>query len=185
MVRADTFTFQISVDDQAKLYINDALVVYALCCSSSTTTSSAVTLPAGYHKFVMTFIEFGGGAGLRLRMSNSSAPTTFGSLPWHRVTPMAPGAPLPVDLRVNGVPATPACAAATNDLKLAGQAAVDYEAASVSTSTGQCPYFYSVYRTPTLFSSTLGTATPSGIVPVDYTRVADRYTLTVSVCAAE
>jgi hypothetical protein len=118
-------------------------------------------------------------------MSNSSAPSTFLALPWHRATPMAPGTAVPVELMVNGIFATPQCAAATYVKRLPGQNVISYEPASDTTIDGQCHYYYSVYRTPTLFASTpgVGPSIPGGVVAVNYTRAADRYTLTVSGCS--
>ncbi|GAX81122.1 hypothetical protein CEUSTIGMA_g8556.t1 [Chlamydomonas eustigma] len=142
------YTFFISADDSASLYVNGLLVV-------GSQGSYTTTLPAGPSQFIIIYQQFGGWAQISFQWNAGVAGSQAQALPWGQVTPFLPGTPVPVTVTVNGVPSVPACATQLLDASTGGGLGLplNSEPASATLPNGYCGYLYSSYRTPTLSAS--------------------------------
>ncbi|KXZ43941.1 hypothetical protein GPECTOR_77g37 [Gonium pectorale] len=139
-------SFYMSCDDSARLYIDGELI-------GSSGWGLPTTLQPGVRKFVITFVEWTGTASIKLYVSyvgSNGYSTGWQQVEWSKVTPVAPGAPLPIGLTVNGVAADPACPPSTVQLQLPYRQPLSYEPSSVPLSNGTCAYVYTTHMTPTL-----------------------------------
>ncbi|EFJ47175.1 hypothetical protein VOLCADRAFT_92352 [Volvox carteri f. nagariensis] len=158
IAQTENVTFRLDSDDESRLYVDEQLI-------GSCWNNLNVSLAAGVHKIVTTFVEYSGWATVKLRVMLTRADGTMGPLStveWQKVTPVPPGEALPVELTVSGVSSDKWCPTSTKILQLPGQPALSWEPPQVTVPYGTCGYIYSTYRTPSL--SILSGITYSGIM---------------------
>lgn len=91
---AGVYTFQVRIDDGARLWIDGALIIDSWIDQSPTdvTGATAPNLTSGMHTIRLEFYENGGGEECRLRYSGPDNMDTMGIIPTGVLTPPPPPA---------------------------------------------------------------------------------------------
>uniref|UniRef100_A0A383WCP6 Fibrocystin-L n=1 Tax=Tetradesmus obliquus TaxID=3088 RepID=A0A383WCP6_TETOB len=154
-------SFTLNVDDQARLIIDDEVLLDSVVGYTGT---ASMLLQQGWHDVEVHFMEFGGGASIRLAVSVDGGPST--TIPQSQSYLARPGNMVPVQAWINGAAARSNCSSSSSAVPSTATppspAPDTSEATSLAAAGPACGCFSSSYLTPSVTSFAVSAAPDSG-----------------------